>query len=63
MKTTRRPHQTGPHPQPLAQGSAPVEPEYHREQGDLNAARAWLWHMEAGRIGGSAESSDHSHAR
>ena len=38
-----------PHPQPLAQPGEPG-PEYCREQEELDAAREWLRHVEAGRI-------------
>ncbi len=39
-----------PHPQPLAQGGERRD-EYSRGQDELDAAREWLAHVEAGRIG------------
>lgn len=60
MKTTRPRHAGDPHPQPLAQSGGVIEPEYQREREQLDAAREWLRHVEAGRIGGSAERREQS---
>lgn len=50
----RPPGYTGPYPQPLATAGE-QRPEYCREQEELDAAREWLRHVEAGRIGSPPE--------
>jgi hypothetical protein len=42
--------QTGPHPQPLAEPGEQRREDF-MEQEELDAAREWLRHVEAGRIG------------
>jgi len=51
MKSTRKPwHHGVAYPQPLSSAGA-RQPEHFREQAEHDAAREWLRHVEAGRIG------------